>query len=104
MKIPPQAFYIKFVHCVLVVHFSKYRATLWGYFTHKFVGFDLVGVCLHCGGEKLTLTMPVYTYMYYDSHNAHVYSKLYPHNVAVARARVCVCVCVCVCVSPPPPP
>ena len=80
---------------MLFVCFSKYRATLWGYFAHKFVGFDLVGVFLHCGGEKLTLTMPDYTY--YDSHNAHVYSK-YPHNVAVARMYVCVFVCVCVCV------
>ena len=51
------------------IFYYSYRATLWGYFTHKFVGFDLVGVFLHCGGEKLTLTMPDYTY--YDSHNAH---------------------------------
>ena len=35
----------------------------------QIVGFDLVGVFLHCGGEKLTLTRPDYTY--YDSHNAH---------------------------------
>ena len=44
LKIPSEGFYIHFVHCVFCVCFSKYRATLWGYFTHKFVGFDLVGV------------------------------------------------------------
>ena len=69
MKIPPEGFYIHFVQCVFFWCFSKYMATLWGYFAHIFVGFDLVGVFLHCGGEKLTLTMPDYTY--YDSHDAH---------------------------------
>ena len=54
-----------------------------------------MGVFLHCGGEKLTLTMPDYTY--YDSHNAHTVQ--YPHNVAVARMCVCLCLCLCVYVS-----